>query len=366
MSFQKNILICLCGLSPAVITETLYSLLKSESWIPDKLLVITTLQGKNCIEKELLTNGLWDDFLQEHSLSDRKIFGRSAIHVIPDSAFEHSEDIIHSKSSELAADFILSTLRQYTENPDTEIVFSIAGGRKTMSAISALCMSMLGRHQDRLCHVLVNYPFDTNSISPKFYYPSTNPRYYSSVDGRIYSDNDAQISLAWIPYVNIRYLFQNHLRRLPGTFSDTVVLFNKESAKVPVQPSVELSSSRRKLLINGVDLEFSAVEFFVYYMLLKRASLRAPEIRGQKDLCEAFCDFINQADQVKMRIDDDLKARLLRMEPDDMRKIIGSICSKLKKRVSYDRGLQGCLPNTRRGVYGVAVILEDACFKDVK
>jgi CRISPR-associated protein (TIGR02584 family) len=68
------------------------------------------------------------------------------------------QDIVTSEDSLSAADFIMRSLRKITEDPTTRVIASIAGGRKTMAAILASCMVLLGRSQDRLCHVLVNPP----------------------------------------------------------------------------------------------------------------------------------------------------------------------------------------------------------------
>ncbi|MEA3348692.1 MAG: CRISPR-associated ring nuclease, partial [Pseudomonadota bacterium] len=51
-----RILLSLCGLSPQVVTETLYALVVSGNpvWIPDEVHVITTRSGRLLLEERLL------------------------------------------------------------------------------------------------------------------------------------------------------------------------------------------------------------------------------------------------------------------------------------------------------------------------
>ncbi len=62
----KNILITVTGMSPAIITETVYSLAReSPIMIPDKIIAITTTSGKACIVKELFESNVWSQMLKD-------------------------------------------------------------------------------------------------------------------------------------------------------------------------------------------------------------------------------------------------------------------------------------------------------------
>ena len=56
------------------------------------------------------------------------------------------------------------------EDNGTELHVSIAGGRKTMSALLFSCMSLLGREQDKVYHELL-LPALEGGVTPTFYYP---------------------------------------------------------------------------------------------------------------------------------------------------------------------------------------------------
>jgi CRISPR-associated protein (TIGR02584 family) len=59
-------------------------------------------------------------------------------------------------------------VRELTADPDCAIHASIAGGRKTMGFYLGYALSLFGRPQDRLSHVLVSSPFESNQ---NFFYP---------------------------------------------------------------------------------------------------------------------------------------------------------------------------------------------------
>jgi len=57
---NRKILIAVTGVSPAILTETVWALAQEEpSWIPDQVVAITTRTGKVVIEKLLLDGGGW-------------------------------------------------------------------------------------------------------------------------------------------------------------------------------------------------------------------------------------------------------------------------------------------------------------------
>ena len=53
-NYNKRILLSVTGMSPAVVTETLYALVTEKNFIPTEIQVITTEQGKNKLLDALL------------------------------------------------------------------------------------------------------------------------------------------------------------------------------------------------------------------------------------------------------------------------------------------------------------------------
>ena len=50
MNQKRKILLSVTGMSPAVVTETLYALVTEKNFIPTEIQVITTEQGKNLLK----------------------------------------------------------------------------------------------------------------------------------------------------------------------------------------------------------------------------------------------------------------------------------------------------------------------------
>ncbi len=259
---NQAVLLSLCGLSPAVVSETVWALARETPPTRiDKVVVLTTAQGRAAIERELFDGGAWQRLRSALQADSREMrFGRSGdfLRVIPEDGGCEMTDVATSDDSLAAADFLLESLRQFTENPDTRVVFSIAGGRKTMSALAALCMTLLARPQDRLCHVLVNPPFDTFDLQPKFYFPEAGLEH--TYQGSRLPSAMAKIYLHDIPYVRCREVFRREYARLPGNFLDTVRLANRNLSPL----SIEIKPHQYQCLVNRERLLLSPAEFTFY------------------------------------------------------------------------------------------------------
>ena len=352
---RERILLALCGMSPAVITETVYSL-AGVGRCPSKVVVITTTEGKRALGAELFDGGVWESLCG--MLGEDIDFGLSSYHVrlIPKSdSGGDAEDILTTSDNERAADFILDILREFTENPDTELVFSMAGGRKTMSVLAALSMSLLGREQDILCHVLVNPPFDNPSLAPKFYFPGKTACVHMLPGGRKWRAKDARITLCEIPFVRLRYLFQHEFSRLPGSFNGTVSLANfRLNERLPA-PELKIVPERMQIWLGNVSLPLNCQEFVMYWMLAERCRNGLPQIYGQSVLREEFTGFVGDIGASAMPEILHHKTRLLNKSDDDVRKILSSISQKIRRCLGISQGRDACMPSAGRGVYSISL-----------
>jgi CRISPR-associated protein (TIGR02584 family) len=170
-------------MSPAVLTETVWALAQEkEPVIPDRVVVITTISGRQAIERELLmpaqpdARTVWQELrravLGKVAEQDPRLnFDAARLIEAPNPRTGTSdwlEDLRTPEENAATSNFILAELRRWVETPDTRLVLSIAGGRKTMGALLYACISLLGRETDRLTHVLVNDPFDDPRLKPHF------------------------------------------------------------------------------------------------------------------------------------------------------------------------------------------------------
>ena len=67
-------------------------------------------------------------------------------------------DIRSPEDNLSAADQVAKLIRELTNDPDRQLHVSLAGGRKTMSFYLGYALSIFGRDDDRLSHVLVDEP----------------------------------------------------------------------------------------------------------------------------------------------------------------------------------------------------------------
>ncbi|MBO4631315.1 MAG: TIGR02584 family CRISPR-associated protein [Lentisphaeria bacterium] len=232
-SYRKHILIALSGMTPAVVSETVYALIEKND-PPDLIIVVTTGRGQEAFQQLEQYPG-WEKLRRKNG---KKI--RIEKRIFQNEDGEALDDIVSEEDNKNFANTLLHILRGCTEEPDTKISFSIAGGRKTMSAIGALCMTMLGRKQDKLYHILVDPPFD-QPMKPAFYFPEPGVK-LTGANGRKYDSGKAKLHLSELPFVYTRYGWQETFQHLPPDFTSAVAMIN-------APPLIEVDLQNRSLKI---------------------------------------------------------------------------------------------------------------------
>lgn len=197
---SKKILVAVTGMSPQIVTETLFVLVVKQAWIPDEVHVLTTSTGQ-----DRLCRALWDEgqhfvrFCQEYDVQGIH-FSPQHIHLIEDNAGNALDDIRTPEQNNLAADKIIRFIHDLCMQDEVELHVSIAGGRKSMGFYIGYALSLFGRRQDRLSHVLVNEPYENNV---NFFYPSKEDCWIDGREGKI-NARLAEVMLADIPFVRMR------------------------------------------------------------------------------------------------------------------------------------------------------------------
>jgi CRISPR-associated protein (TIGR02584 family) len=280
---SKKILLCVSGLSPQIVTETLYALAVSRqsAWVPDEVWLLTTVRGADKAKAFLLgTESSWfQRLIKDWNLPEIR-FDETHIKTLTDPNGEALSDIRDDIDNQVAADEISNFVRRLASEDDTEIHASIAGGRKTMGFFMGYAMSLWGRSQDRLSHVLVSSPFEGRS---DFYYPTP----YSHQLERLPSDADdfaadaqsAQVWLGDIPFVRLRSLLPESFKAKGSSFDAAVHAANMALSEL----ILELDVSALTLILNGTriklpPLQFSLVCVMAHRTLQEMSPLRAPLI----------------------------------------------------------------------------------------
>ena len=256
---MKNILLAVTGMSPQIVTETLYALVTQRNFIPSEIHVITTVLGKNRIMADLLDSqsGQFYSFCREYDLVDKIMFNEDCIHLIADDKGQALPDIRTPQENELAANGILNFVREWCAKPNTCLHVSIAGGRKSMGFYLGYALSLYARSQDSASHVLVNSPFEGLA---EFFYPPKQSTTIVLRDGSIVHSHDAKVMLADIPIVKLRAGLPNKL--LNGSQSYSLAV---DIAQESLAPDTHLrfcaDVRQRTIYLNDKPCELPPKEF---------------------------------------------------------------------------------------------------------
>ena len=158
----RRILLAVTGLSPQIVTETVYALAVAPApprrpFVPTEVRLITTKEGTERAELSLLhPESGWFHRLRADYALPPIAFESGHIHVLEDAAGRPLDDIRTPADNTRAADTITEVVRELTRDSESALHVSIAGGRKTMGFYLGYALSLYGRAQDRLSHVLVS------------------------------------------------------------------------------------------------------------------------------------------------------------------------------------------------------------------
>ena len=255
---KKNILISGIGTSPAVLTETVWCLAhQSVPVVPDEVVVLTTESGKERLYAEILNgeSSVWRrmcESLREDKvdIDGKLVFGKTSVRVIPDAHGNEIYDLRSGEDNLRAADFMLQQLRQYTESSDTVVLASIAGGRKTMSALLFSCMTLLGREDDRVFHVLLPPEFE-GGVTPPMYYPVKGVTYTNRMTGKTYKSEKFQSELFEVPFVRMRGWYQEKFKNIPPSYRTLISKVQTVAPPAVVYPEIEIDAWNGWAKIDG-------------------------------------------------------------------------------------------------------------------
>lgn len=274
MATTIRILLCVTGLSPQVLTETCFALVKRTPapWIPTEIHVITTKAGADNARLNLLSEskGWFHRLCADYQLPPIR-FDVQNIHVIKDRAGVMLSDIRSQSDNEDAADFICQKVRDLTADSTSELHVSIAGGRKTMGYYLGYALSLFGREQDRLSHVLVSAPFEN---SPQFYYPTP---YEMPIDTRqgdkmlTLDARDAIVELADIPFVRLRHGQPIEILEGRAQFSQSVRAVQRAFA--PSKLIIDLANRRLRTGDDEISLPPAQIAFLAWFARRKLQGL---------------------------------------------------------------------------------------------
>lgn len=327
---KRIVLMVGLGTSPAILTETIWELAKlAKSVIPDEVVAITTKTGKVRLREQILSgdDSVWQRLRKAladegHDLTNRLVFGETSIRVMPDGRGDEIDDLRTGADNLRAADFMLQQLRQYTEDPGTVVLTSIAGGRKTMSALLFSCMTLLGREGDRVYHILLPAPFE-GGVEPPFYFPEKGVK-YTARDGQTFCGSRVKGELFEVPYVRMRGWYQEKFSTLPPSYRSLVEQVQSLAPAAVVYPELKMDAWEGRLWIAGREIHLASTEFAALLLIARgladgRFADRMYELHCEKG--GTTCDWLSNFRAGSRFASSDCKA--------DLSKVLSTLRKKL-------------------------------------
>jgi CRISPR-associated protein (TIGR02584 family) len=264
--YPHRILLLVMGMTPQIVTETLYTLAvaTAEPYIPTEIHLITPADGAKSATIALLgvgkEKGKFHQFCDDYDFNDIQ-FTKDNIHIIEGNS-HFTSDSQATKHNKIASSFITEKIRQFSQREESALHVSLAGGRKTMSYYTGYALSLYGRMQDKLSHVLVDASFQNNK---DFFYPRPNAEMLA-VNNIYYNTDDAMIILADIPYVRMRYNIPESLLAGKVGFQETINVL--QASMEP--PNLQLKPSSKEIICSHISLKLSASEYAFYHWMCQR------------------------------------------------------------------------------------------------
>jgi CRISPR-associated protein (TIGR02584 family) len=303
-AFPRRLLLMVTGRTPQVVTETLYALCVKQhpAFIPTEVHLITTAEGAQDARLALLAEpGGWFFRLCGDYGLDGIRFTPEHIHLIPGADGAPAQDIRSEAEHQACADLVTETVRRFTAEPDTALHVSLAGGRKTMTYYLGNALTLFGRPQDRLSHVLVPPPYESNR---EFFYPTPDSRpLFVDPLQRWFDARDAQVTLAEIPFVRLRDGLPRRFKTLESggaRFSEVVAAM--QEALRPA--AVEVLYVRRCIRIaDGREVPLSPASLAFYGWIARRTKAGEPVLppRKRKPSADHYRAFLHEAELADAR-----------------------------------------------------------------
>ena len=275
MSWKKEILVISTGVAPQIITEMLWwRAVRDEGprIVPEAIHVVTTQKGADTISDKVLgPEGKLAEFCREFGLPDLE----DRLHVnLPETTNPGNADDARDLDTNIGyANCVTRLLRELTADPATRVLACLAGGRKAMSFYMGYAMSLLGRFDDDLCHVLVSPMFES---SEDFWWKPKKPRIIQvgpKDQKQSLSTEEATIDVAPIPFVRLRYLMPEKSLNKLNDFQEFVT----EASAGVEQQRVELTDSRLEVRFGDQAVELPPKLYAFYRMV---AEQRRHSVKG--------------------------------------------------------------------------------------
>ena len=265
-TYPRRVLLAIGGMTPQVVTETLYYLCvkREPAYVPTDVYLITTSVGHDEAMDHLLDEGgAFHEFVKDYGLEGQINFTVEKFLPLLDTEGRHLTDVRSAADNMVAADVITEKVRELTLDNQASLHISISGGRNTLGLYLGYALSMFGRGQDRLSHVLVPWQFEG---SDDFFYPPPEHELITLRNRKTISTQHAHITLAEIPFISLRHGLPQALLEGKASYSQTVAAIQRSLGP----PHIKIKAAERKVWLGGILVEMPPQLFSFYFWLCRR------------------------------------------------------------------------------------------------
>lgn len=264
----KNILLAVVGMSPEVITETLYALHMQGRSI-DAIHCITTGEGKKKLLGSIFSGRNKDNqvrnFCLEYDMPPEAISAdpNENLHILTDQDGEELDDILSPEDNEIMLTKCLELAWRFTQDSKDAVFFLVAGGRKTMASCLTLAAQFYGRSQDRLFHVLVSPKWVEEC---EFWFPRKTPE---AIKDRSRAprgmSSEVSINLINIPFPKVRGLLSGDILKTAAIPADLMANLIRDENQNFI---IDWKNKKLKLFEIELDIQPREVALYLYIALL--------------------------------------------------------------------------------------------------
>jgi len=247
MNDKKNILVIIVGKTPQIVTEAFYILGIRKKILISNIFVLTTTEYKEFIEHSTIEKV--KEISNKYKIIE-PIYDKN--HIL---AAAEEEGYNKNKEGELkftTTNLILNFISEYTEK-DVNIHCVLSGGRKTMSCDGMLAMTLFGREEDKLYHIVAN------------------PIYYS--EEKYYPENeneDLGLILINKPYIKLRNKLSEILNCKNFKYDDLINSCQKIINDLIDLPTVIINKEKCELIISNKRIKLKPIDISVYLFFAKQ------------------------------------------------------------------------------------------------
>ena len=273
-SISRTILIATLGKTPQVLVETVWSLANQKNpIIPDEIIAVSMANfAEDARDSIFGKGGGWKKLIYHLRKSKIAIAEKLKFNEITVAADGKGliEDLRTTEDNIRCADYLFGLIRKYTLEASTRIILSLSGGRKSLSALATVAMSLLARQQDSLIHLIVDSGIENDG---QYHFPRGGKGY----------------SLFEIPFVRTRGLIDGVDINEVRSFYECRTITQERLVGVQYYPKITLNATKASLTVEGHEHQaigdIDGSRFLFLWLLFKMKRLNPDLV--MKSMCKA-------------------------------------------------------------------------------